>query len=120
MEISTKIGFGGKFKGEIVFIPGEILPTHTIDTTISGKILVTACWVGREFVEKAELIGAAGIVVPSIHWRDFNYFQKNLSCPLLVILKFGKLNADLNLADKLLKLNGKKGEIDGETKILRI
>lgn len=120
MTISTKIGFGPKVAGEIVVLgkPGEIPSGHEINSSLRGKILMVLSYAPRELLEKAGLVGVRGVVVPSIHWRDFDYFEKADDFSLLVLTKFGKLDVSAELVAKLAKLNGKRGELDGEEKKL--
>ena len=71
-------------------------------------------YVPREFLEKASLVGVRGLVVPSMHYRDYDYFVKADDFSLLVLTKFGKLEVSSELATKLAKLDGKKGNLDGD------
>ncbi len=112
MTIVTKIGFGKKVAGEIVFLGNS--------NDLAGKIVVCLSNVGREFLEKAGLVGVVAVVVPSIHFRDFEYFKNLNDFPLLVLLKFGKLELEENLVEKLQKLDGKKAVLDGEAHLLQI
>lgn len=108
MTVTSKIGFGGKVTGEVTVVSGSL------DGDASGKIVVSLVFVGREFLEKAGLIGVAAVVVPSMHYRDFAYFQSLNEFPILVLLKFGKLELAGELAEKLEKLDGKKAVLDGK------
>lgn len=108
MTITSKIGFGGKARGEVTVVSGGL------DSGAAGKIVVSLVFVGREFFEKAGLIGVAGIVVPSMHYRDFAYFQGLNEFPVLVLLKFGRLDLDKDLEEKLGKLSGQKASLDGK------
>lgn len=108
MTVTSKIGFGGKATSEIAVVSGSL------DSSAAGKIVVSLVFVGREFFEKAGLIGVAGIVVPSMHYRDFAYFQGLNEFPVLVLLKFGKLELDKDLEEKLAKLSGKRATLDGK------
>lgn len=122
MIISTKVGFGQKVSGEIVVVgrSGEVLDTHDLNMELAGKILVLPIWVSREFLQKADFVGVLGVVVPSIHYRDFLYFKEHADFALLVLLEFGKLDAYPEEAKKLLGLNGKHGVLDGGVKTLEI
>lgn len=106
MTITTKIGFGEKVTAPVVIL-GQ-------DEDLEGKIVVATKVVGREFLEKAGLLGVAGVVVPSLHWRDYSYFQNLNEYPLLVLLKFGRLDLASDLVEKLEGLAGKKATLDGE------
>lgn len=120
MTVSTKIGFGPKVAGEIVVLgrPGEVPASYEINASLSGKILMILSYAPRELLEKASLVGVRGVVVPSIHFRDYDYFAKADDFSLLVLTKFGKLDISLELVTKLAKLSGKRGELDGEDKTL--
>lgn len=122
MTISAKIGFGPKVAGEIVVLgkPGEIPAGHEIDPSFSGKILMFFSYAPRELLEKASLVGVRGVVVPSMHWRDFDYFVKADDFSLLVLTKFGRLDISSELFEKLSKLDGKKAELGGEDKTLTV
>lgn len=102
MTFSSKIGFGPKVEGVI-----------TINEFVPGKISVFTTHLHREHLEKAGLVGVLGLVVPSIHYRDYEYFRKLSEFPLLVLLKFGNLDTPKDLVGKLDKLQGKTGELDG-------
>lgn len=120
MTVSTKIGFGPKVVGKIMVLgkPGESLGTQLVDQSAKGKILLLCCYVGKEFLEKADLVGVRGIIVPSMHFRDCDSFQKTGEFSLLVLTKFGKLDISAELAAKLSKLDGKEGQLDGDGKKL--
>ncbi len=120
MNISCKIGFGGKVAGELAVLgaAGGNMDVRDISPDLEGKILVLLFWAPRELLEKAGFVGAVGVVAPSIHFRDFEYFRKTADFPLLVLSKFGKLDASADMAKKLLAVNGKKGSLDGEGKTL--
>lgn len=117
MTVTTKIGFGEKVSGEIVVVE-RAAGTGSIDEAMAGKILLFSSWVPRAVLEKAGLIGVAGVVVPSMHWRDFDYFAQISEFPMLILLKFGMLDLSKELRDKLSKLGGKKGTLDGEKKTI--
>lgn len=121
MTISTKIGFGKKVSGEVRII-GKNGPVDSRDLMpeLEGKIVVFLSWVSRETLEKANFLGVCGVVVPSIHARDFDYYSKTHDFSLLVLVKFGKLDIPNELAKKLSPLEGKKGELDGEGKTLTV
>lgn len=112
MTVNTKIGFGPKVAGEVVVLTEPV--SREINSSLGGKILLFLTYVPREFLEKAGLVGVRGIVVPSIHWRDFDYFVRNDDFSLLVLTKFGKLEISKDLAEKLSKLSGKKASLDGD------
>lgn len=122
MTVSAKIGFGRKVKGEIVVLgePGVAVESYLVNSSLSDKILLLLSYAPRELLEKAGLVGVRGVIVPSIHWRDFNYFKDSDDFTLLVLTKFGKLDVSKELSGKLLKLNGKEGELDGEGKKLEV
>ncbi len=122
MTVSTKIGFGSKVSGEVrVFgAGGEAADTRHLNGDLAGKILVVLSVVGREFLEKAGLLEVAGVVVGSLHWRDYDYLQKKGEFPVLVLTKFGRLELSADLKEKLSKLDGKKAVLDGEGKSLTV
>lgn len=122
MTISSKIGFGKKVSGEIVLLGGKggVSSSRDLTVEVEGKIVVFLSWVPREFLEKVSFLGGVGVVVPSMHYRDYEYFSKSLDFSLLLLLKFGKLDVPEELFGKLSKLGGKKGELDGEGKSLTI
>lgn len=107
MTVSTKIGFGPKVSAPITVV-------ERLDAGCAGKIVISLSFVGMEFLEKAGLVGVAGVVVPALHWRDFEYARKLAEFPLLVLVRFGRLDLQKDLTEKLGKLDGKKGVIDGE------
>lgn len=111
MTVTTKIGFGPK-------AVGQIMVTDRLDNAAGGKIVVSLDFVGREFLEKAGLVGVAGLVVPAVHWRDFEHAKNLAEFPLLVLLKFGRLDLQKDLAEKMTKFEGKKGVLNGEEKTL--
>ncbi|MCL4390126.1 MAG: hypothetical protein M1484_03650 [Patescibacteria group bacterium] len=111
MTITGKIGFGAKVSGKIAVDP-------EVNLELEGKIAVFTRFVPRATLEKAGVVGAVGVVVPTMHWRDFEYFQNLGDFPVLVLLKFGDQDAGKELAEKLEKMDGKNGEIDGDNKIL--
>lgn len=102
MTISSKIGFGPSVESSIV-----------INDLVPGKICVSTTHLHREKIEKAGVVGVAGLVVPSIHYRDFDYFRRLSEFPILVLLKFGNLDTPKELVAKLEKLQGKTGELNG-------
>lgn len=111
MTVLTKIGFGKKVTGEIVLLgKGDDL---------AGKIVLCLSPVGREFLEKAGLVGVAGVIVPSMPYRDYRYFENLNEFPLLVLLKFGKLELEESLLEKMQKLAGKKATLDGHSHELK-
>ena len=118
MMVQTKIGFGPVASGEIEVLgeTGASVNSSQIDFTQEGKILLFLCPVSRSLLEKASLVGAIGAIVPSMHFRDYDYFQGLKEFPLLVVLKFGNLDLDSEMTEKLRKLAGKKGKLDGEKK----
>lgn len=122
MTVSTKIGFGPKVAGEMVVLgkPTEVPESFAINSTMAGKILIFLSYAHRELLEKAGLIGVRGVVVPSIHFRDYDYFEKADDFSLLVLTKFGKLDIDSETATKLSKLSGKRGVLSGEGKTLEV
>ncbi|MBI4099923.1 hypothetical protein HY440_02850 [Candidatus Microgenomates bacterium] len=111
MTVTTKIGFGKKVTGEVAILGRE--------PDLAGKIVIAPAVVGREFLEKATLLGVAGLVVPSLHWRDYEYFRKADEYPILLLLKFGRLDPSDDLVAKLEKLAGKKAILDGENHELK-
>ena len=122
MIITCQIGFGPKVTGEFVVLGkiGEVLSTQIIDRKLLGKILVLKGFATRTILEKAGLVGIVGAVVPSMHYRDYKYFQDLNDFPILVMQEFGRTAATGELASKLDKLGGKKGELDGEQKSLKV
>lgn len=112
MTITSKIGFGSKTSGKIAIFGKS--------SDLTGKVVVCLDFVGREFLEKAGLVGVAGVILPSIHWRDFEYFKKLNEFPILILLKFGKLELSADLREKLSKLDGKDAMLDGEHKTLTV
>lgn len=122
MTISTKIGYGLKVSGESVVLEGKDgqIATNRLDDNLNGKIVVCLSNVGREFLEKAGLVGVGGVILPSLHWRDFEYFHNLNEFPLLILLKFGTLELSGELTEKLKKIDGKKGTIDGEGKTFEL
>ncbi len=122
MNFLAKIGFGPKVAGEIVVLgkPGEVPESFAINSSMSGKILVFLSYAPRELLEKASLIGIRGVVMPSMHFRDYDYFEKADDFTLLVLTKFGKLDIDSDTATKLSKLSGKRGALSGEEKKLEV
>lgn len=120
MTLTSKIGFGKKVSGLVSLIgqDGEVVQTRAVDADLSGKILVILGFAGREVLEKAGLLGAAGVVVLSMHWRDFAYFQKFGDFTLLVLARFGKAGSERAVAEKLKKLEGEEAVLDGEAKTL--
>lgn len=122
MTISVKIGFGKKVSGDILLFGGKGSPVSSRDLTeeINGKIVVFLKFVPREFVEKAGFLGAVGIMVPSMHWRDFDYFSKTGDFSLLLLMKFGRMDVPEELTKKMEALNGKMGTMDGENKTLSV
>lgn len=111
MTISGKIGFGAKVYGKIAVDP-------EVNLELEGKIAVFTQFVPRATLEKAGVVGAVGIVVPAMHWRDFEYFRNLGDFPILVLLKFGNLDSGKELKEKLEKLDGKNGELNGDEKNL--
>lgn len=107
MNILSKIGFGPKVTAEIV-----------LNQLVPGKIVILTGFVPRETLEKAGIIDIAGLVVGSLHFRDYDSLQKRNEYPLLVLNKFGNLDAPEEFREKLKKLDGKKGTLDGEGKSL--
>lgn len=122
MTVSTKIGFGKKVVGEIVVLgkPGKVVESHQVNSQLSGKIALFLSYVPVEILEKAGLVGVKGVIVPSMHWRDFERFRQAEDFTLLMLLKFGKLDATVELAGKLEKLDGEEGKLDGEGKKLEV
>ncbi len=122
MTVSANIGFGPKVAGEIVVLgkPGEVVESYQINSSCRGKIIIFLSYTPRELLEKAGLVGVRGILVPSIHFRDYDYFEKADDFSLLVLTKFGKLDIDSETATKLSKLSGKRGILSGEGKNLEI
>lgn len=122
MTISSKIGFGKKVSGQIVLFgeKGKTVNSRDLTGEISGKIVIFLTFAPREFIEKVNFLGAVGIIVPSMHYVDYEYFSKDNDFSLLLLLKFGKLDLPEELGLKLEKLSGKSGELDGEGKTLEI
>lgn len=120
MTFSGKIGFGDRVSAEIVVLgePGESLSSHVIDSPLAGKILICLSFMGREAMEKAGLVGVKGLVLPSIHFRDYNYLQNLNEFSVLVLTKFGKIKLGSEVSSKLSKLSSEKGILDGEEKKL--
>jgi hypothetical protein len=116
MNISSKIGFGKKVSGEIVLFGGrgKEVASRELTTEIFGKIVVFLNYVPKEFVEKASFLGAIGIVLPSMHFRDYDYFLKTGDFSLIILMKFGRMDVPEELISKLDRLSGKQGELDGE------
>lgn len=122
MTVKTKIGFGPKVKGKIVVLgqAGKAVTTGQIDFSLSGMIVLFLGSVSREVMEKAGLVGVVGVVVPSVHHRDYEYFRVLGEMSLLVLLKFGNLELNSELEKKLEKLDGEEGELDGDGKELTV
>ena len=122
MTISSKIGFGKKVSGQIVVFGehGKELSSRNLTDELEGKIVVFLKFAPKEFIEKAGFLGAVGIVTPSMHFREFEYFSKSADFSLLLLMKFGRLDFPEELAKKLLSPGEKKGELDGENKSLTI
>lgn len=120
MTVTAKIGFGKLVSGPLVVLGkgGGNIYSRDLTEEINEKIVVFMSWVPKEFLEKVNLLRAAGVVVPSVHYRDFEYFSKNADFSLLVLMKFGQMNLPSELSTKLEKLGGKAVELDGENKIL--
>ncbi len=109
MTLLSKIGFGSKVSAEMV----------VCDQPVPNKIILCPKYVGREWLEKAGFLGVAGVVVPSMHWRDFEYFKTQNEFPIMVLLKFGTLEPTADLAEKIAKLDGKNGGLDGDNHELK-
>ena len=122
MTLTTKIGFGAKVQGVMSVFggSGEQANTHHLDSSFAGKIVVVLSFVGREFLEKAGLVEVAGVIVPSMHLRDFEYLRGRNEFPLLILTKFGRLELSGDLKEKLSKLDGKKAVLDGDCKTLTV
>ncbi|KKU91841.1 MAG: hypothetical protein UY21_C0009G0032 [Microgenomates group bacterium GW2011_GWA1_48_10] len=119
MSISAKIGFGPKVSGEAVFLgAAQEVATHHLSLDLTGKILILPRWVGKEFVQKADFVGVLGVVVPAMHYRDFDYFRKQGGLTLLVVEQFGELDASPESAKKLASFDRRQVVVDGEEKTL--
>lgn len=122
MILTSKIGFGKKVSNSVSLVGGEgkVNQTHEITTDLAGKILVVLGFANREILEKADLVGVIGVVVPSMHWRDFIYFQKFGDFTLVVLSRFGEVEMEKAMVEKLKKLEGKEVILDGEAKTLTV
>lgn len=119
MTISSKIGFGEKVTGEAVIVK-EGTVSQNLNLDLAGKILIFTFSPSRELLEKARFVGAVGVCVPEIHFRDFDYFKSNGDFGMMVFQKFGSKPLDSDLAEKVGKFDGKKVELHGETHELKI
>lgn len=121
MTITTKIGFGPKVNGDIVVLGvKDPVGSRDLNPEVEGKIVLFLTSVSREILEKASFLGVCGVVVPSIHFRDYEYFAKHGEFTLLVLCKFGMLSAEPELIKKLSPLSGKRAELAGEEKTLTV
>ncbi len=118
------IGCGPSVSGEIVVLPHErVVVPADLDFSLAGKILVIAGWAPIEVLQKAGLIGVAAVVTSQLHFRDYDSVEKQGEFSLLLLDKFGKLDAHEvapDLIRKLEKLSGKVGHLNPEDKTLKI
>jgi hypothetical protein len=118
--LETKIGFGGKVKGEAVVL-GKIddaVDSYRITKDYEGKVLILLSPVSREFLEKVNFIGVVGVVTPSMHYRDFERFRETADFSLLIVNKFGNLELTREQGKELSALSGKIVELDGNAATL--
>jgi hypothetical protein len=69
-------------------------------------------------LEKAGVVGAAGVVVSSLHFRDYEYFRQQGGLTLLVLTKFGEEPLSAEGKEKILKMAGREAVLDGGEKKL--
>lgn len=120
MTITSKIGFGNDISGEAVILPPKEFGSRDLTLDLSEKILILSNHHSREFLEKARFVGVLGVVVPSIHFRDYDYFKTVSGFGMMILLRFGDEGASGELAEKLNKLAGKTVKLSGDGKKLEI
>src|SRR3989344_123725 len=107
MNITTKIGFGENVSGNLVVFKDGV---RSADLTFeqSGKIVAFFESPAKELIEKARFTGVLGVIVPAVHFRDYDYFRKQEDFAMMVIQKFGNGPLADEAKEKILRLNGKK------------
>ncbi len=119
MILNSKIGFGGGANGEIVVLPEDV-KTEDLTMDLAGKVLIFLTSPSKEILEKTRFLGVSGVVVPEMHFRDFEYFKEMGEFVIIVLQRFGVGPLEKELKDKLSKLSGKKGEVNGEQHEIKI
>lgn len=119
MTITSKIGFGENVSGNLVVFKDGV---RSSDLTFeqSGKIAAFFDSPARELIEKARFTGVLGVIVPAVHFRDYDYFRTQGDFVMMVIQRFGNGSLAAEVKEKILRLDGKKVNLVNEGHELKV
>ncbi|MCF7919546.1 MAG: glutamate mutase L [Candidatus Cloacimonetes bacterium] len=118
------IGFGAATPGTLVFCPQNVLPDNLSD----NPVLLLTKPVDFAFLKEAENARVAGIIAPSIHYRDLKKYinddigvaltgNENIPFPLILMQGFGEYDLPPEMLTFFQSMNGASTFIDGHTQI---
>ena len=115
MKIKLNIGSGKELLGEsVVLVDQQCQETAHLDSSLEGKIAVCMAPVGREFLHKSLFIGLAGVVAPSVHYKDWISINPDDGMPVYIMKKFGIVELSDKEKGELAGFDGKKIKISKE------
>lgn len=115
MKLKIPIGTGKNLEGEaVVLVDQQCQETAHLDSSLEGKIAVCLAPVGREFLHKALFLGLAGVVAPSVHYKDWISINPDDGMPVFVMKKFGIVELSDKEKGGLAGFDGKKIRISKE------
>lgn len=114
MIAKCAIGFGNPVSAQAVVFSEKISGnTSFLTSDLKGKIVVCLGQVGEEFLVKSSFLGLAGIVVPSIHYRDLEKIVRDSSSMFVgVVKRFGLVELSSEEKEKFSKFEGKTVKIE--------
>lgn len=118
MTITSRIGFGENVSGNLIVLKDVRSPDLTFDQ--SGKIVAFFDSPARELIEKARFTGVLGLIVPSVHFRDYDYFRTQGDFAMMVVQRFGNGSLAAEAKEKILRLDGKKVNLVNEGHELKV
>ncbi|MEW6687056.1 MAG: glutamate mutase L [Candidatus Edwardsbacteria bacterium] len=118
------IGFGSENSGEIALL-NEM---EDLDDSSKNKVVVTYKPINDKFLTKADILGIAGIIAPSIENKDWVGFygqeigvaltgDEDISFVLILTEGFGKIEMDEACRKFFTEVNGKIASLSGRTQI---
>lgn len=121
MHIKGRAGIGPVLEAEaLVLGPESSRETTSLSQELKGKIVVCTDPVGKEFIAKALYLGIAGLVLPSIHYRDLWGFTGGEEITIVLLKKFGEEALTEAEQKDVGHWNGKKLTISKENNLYAI
>lgn len=108
MKTNFPIGIGPGASGQCSILEKEQSgEAGLLDSSLKNGILICLTPAGRELLHKADYLEVAGLIVPSVHYRDLEQIAGS-GVTVVVLKKYGEEELSDVEKGELRKLNGRK------------